>query len=98
MEADRACSAELGFDKIQAPEYTDAFLTEKYQETVEARDCLVSEGYSPPQLPSMQAFKDMLLNEGKIYSVHDETGLRSGTPEGDTIRETCADPLETWSS
>ena len=88
-------SHESIFGHIESgPEYTDEFLERNHQAQIEARDCLIGEGYSPPEVPSLQRYKDNILIDGYAYSTFDEAWISSEDTSG--IRDRCTDPLETW--
>lgn len=88
------CEAELGFNEIAAPEVNEAFAVEQYERQAQLRECLVAEGYSPPDLPSQAVYVDQLLVEGTVYSLYSELGIAYDDP----IHDTCPDPLDTWNS
>lgn len=93
-DASVACESELGFDDIEAPEVNEGFAVEQYERQVELRECLLAEGYSPPELPSQAVYVDQLLLDGTVYSLYSELG----TSYDDLIFNTCPDPLDTWGS
>lgn len=89
-----ACEVELGFDDIEAPEVDQAFAAAQYERQVELRDCLIAEGYSPPELPSEAVYVDQLLVDGTVYSLYSELGVAYDDP----VHNACPDPLDTWDS
>lgn len=71
---------------------TSEYLTKQYNRTIEFRSCLVEQGYSPPELLSEQAYRDLHLVEGQFYDLAALTGIG----DRDLVREECKDPLLTW--
>lgn len=91
-----ACYSELGFDKQPPARMDDEHLTAMYQLEQQLRTCLIEQGFAPPELPSMQKYKDDILTKGVMYSSYEAIGISGSDMSG--IRDICADPLETWGS
>lgn len=53
LEDQMACYSELGFDKPPPARMDDEHLTAMYGQEQQLRDCLMEQGYDPPELPSM---------------------------------------------
>ena len=93
-EDNLACYRELGFDEAPPARMDDDHLAAMYELEQRLRDCLIEQGYHPPELPSLQKYKDDLLTKGIVYSSYEAIGISGSDMSG--IRDICADPLETW--
>jgi hypothetical protein len=94
-EDNMACYRELGLDEAPPARMDDEHLAAKYAQEQQLRDCLIEQGYAPPELPSLQQYKDDILTKGVIYSSYEAIGIGMSDMSG--IRDICVDPLEVWS-
>lgn len=87
-EEDRSsCVSKYGFNEPRVP--TDAQLSELYELEVEARECMISEGYSLPEMPSLLTFKE---NYGKADGWDPVKYITPGDPYADQLLFTKCPP------
>lgn len=83
----QACTTKFGFDETRKP--TSQQLEDLYALEVEARDCIVGEGYPLPEMPSLATFKDTYgTSEGWDPVKH----VPPGDPAGEQVLFTKCPP------